>query len=60
MLGLSEKDVTALQPDDLQNRLGSAYRKMFQVGAHYVVDGIADCIDVIEEINTRLKSGGKP
>jgi phosphonoacetaldehyde hydrolase len=60
MLGLSEKEVMALQSDDLKSRLEAAYQKMYQIGAHYVVDGIADCVEIIKEINSRLRSGEKP
>jgi phosphonoacetaldehyde hydrolase len=33
---------------------------MYQVGAHYVVDSIADVMPVLDDIEARLKRGEKP
>ena len=59
-LGLNEKEIEALPADELQRRLETAYKRMYEAGAHYVVDGIWDCDKIIDEINTRLERGEKP
>jgi phosphonoacetaldehyde hydrolase len=53
MLGLDEHQIAALPPTELQQRLASAYDQLYRAGAHFVIDGIADCVPVIEEINRR-------
>jgi phosphonoacetaldehyde hydrolase len=59
-IGLNEADVAALPADELQRRLARAYRRMYQSGAHYVVDGIADVLPLLDEINERLARGERP
>ncbi len=51
MLGLPQVDVARLAPDELAKRMDDAYAKMYQAGAHFVVDGIEDCPAVIDRIN---------
>jgi phosphonoacetaldehyde hydrolase len=60
MLGLTEVEVKALAPDALAARRKSAAESLYKVGAHYVVDSLADCPAIIEDINTRLTRGEKP
>jgi phosphonoacetaldehyde hydrolase len=59
-LGLSEAEVERLKPAELTLRLGRAYQKLRQAGAHYVVDGISDTIPLLDKINLRLSQGEKP
>jgi phosphonoacetaldehyde hydrolase len=59
-LGLSEKEIETLLADELQRRLETAYKRMYEAGAHYVVDGIWACDRIFDEINDRLSSGEKP
>jgi phosphonoacetaldehyde hydrolase len=51
MLGLPQVDVARLSPDDLAAKLEVAYAKMYQAGAHFVVDGVEDCPAIIDQIN---------
>jgi phosphonoacetaldehyde hydrolase len=60
MMGLHKEEIEALPSDEYEARLSSAYDRMYRAGAHYVVDSIADCVKIIEEINARLNSGDKP
>lgn len=60
MLGLDEEEVNALPAEELERQLQGAYRRMLQAGAHYVVDGVADCLNVLDEIAERLKTGEQP
>jgi phosphonoacetaldehyde hydrolase len=59
-LGLNEKEIEALPDDELQRRLQTAYTRMQEAGAHYIVDGIWDCDKILDDINARLARGEKP
>lgn len=59
-IGLPLKEMLALPPAELAARRQRAYTRMYQVGAHYVVDSIADVMPVLDDIETRLKRGEKP
>lgn len=59
-LGLNEKEIEALPADELERRLQTAYTRMNEAGAHYVVDGIWDCDKILDDINARLERGEKP
>ncbi|MBT5872940.1 MAG: phosphonoacetaldehyde hydrolase [Candidatus Latescibacteria bacterium] len=56
-IGLNEAEVNALPKDELDERLDAARTRMYQTGAHYVVDGIADVLPIIDTINGRLSRG---
>ena len=60
LLGLTEAEVQALSPEALAEKREAATAQLFEAGAHYVVDGLIDCLPVLEEINTRLRCGDKP
>ncbi len=51
MLGLPQVDVARMSPNELSARLEDAYAKMYQAGAHFVVDGVEDCPAIIDRIN---------
>ena len=59
-IGLNEKEIAALSPEDYQGRIDRARRRMQQVGAHYVIDGIWDLLPVLDDINDRLAVGERP
>jgi len=60
MLGLSYDDDKALPPASRGRRLAKARAAMTLAGAHYVVDGVADCAAVVRDINARLARGDRP
>ncbi len=60
MLGLSAAEVATLSGDVLDARRQAISVQMIQTGAHYVIDGLWDCLRVIEDINTRLAAGERP
>jgi phosphonoacetaldehyde hydrolase len=60
MFGLTEDQVKNLSPEELSERRKAAADKMYEAGAHYVVDSMADCPVIMEEINYRLKRGESP
>lgn len=59
-IGLTEQEVSALEPEVLKRKLEKAYQRMYQTGAHYVVDSISDVPLVLDEINARLARGERP
>jgi len=60
LFGLSEEQVKMLPEAEFKERRKTALKKMYDAGAHYVVDSLADCPVLIEEINYRLKQGETP
>jgi phosphonoacetaldehyde hydrolase len=59
-MGLTEKEIGALDPEVRQAKLARACKRMRQTGAHYVVDGIADVVPILDDINARLAAGERP
>jgi phosphonoacetaldehyde hydrolase len=59
-LGLGEAEVAALPAEEYARRIERAYTHLASVGAHYVVDGIADVPACLDDIERRLASGEKP
>jgi phosphonoacetaldehyde hydrolase len=59
-LGLSESEVKALEPAALAVKLTAIRRKFYESGAHYVVDGLANTLIVLDQIDERLARGDKP
>lgn len=60
LLGLSEAEVAALAPAALNAKRAEISAQLIQAGAHYVIDGLWDCLRVIEAINARLAAGEQP
>jgi len=58
MLALSQAEMAALSEGELQARLDKAYATLHQAGAHFVVDGVADCCPVLERIHELLRRAG--
>jgi len=59
-MGLTEQEISELDPEIRQARLARAYKRMHQTGAHFVVDSITDVLPALDEINKRLASGERP
>jgi len=59
-LGLTEDQVEALPTDELDRRMDAIEARFKDAGAHYVVKGIWDCLNVVDEIARRLESGDHP
>jgi phosphonoacetaldehyde hydrolase len=60
LLGLSEEELAALSDDEQLFAQDKAEEQLYRAGAHYVIDGIWDLPDVVEEINDRLLAGESP
>jgi phosphonoacetaldehyde hydrolase len=59
-LGLSNDQVDAMDPHDLNQRLATIEASYRKAGANYVAKGIWECLDIVEEINQRLANGEGP
>ncbi len=59
-LGLSPAEAAALAPLELKARLNAIRDRLREAGPHYVVESLADCPRVVDEINQRLARGERP
>jgi phosphonoacetaldehyde hydrolase len=59
-VGLSEAEVNSLPLEELAQRVAQAEVKFRAVGAHFVVESVADIPDVVGRINDRLLAGDSP
>ena len=59
-VGLNESELAALPEDEVRLRVARAADGLAAVGAHYVVESIADVPAIIDEIELRLKMGDRP
>ncbi|MEW6406268.1 MAG: phosphonoacetaldehyde hydrolase [Chloroflexota bacterium] len=59
-VGLNLEEVNALPPEELARRVEKARTELAKMGAHYVVDSIAEVPAVVEDINLRLARGERP
>ena len=59
-LGMTEAEIDALDPEIKERKRQRAYQRMYQSGAHYVVDGIGDALPILDKINERLARGERP
>ncbi len=60
VFGLNQAETDALAPQDYEARYAEAYGKLTRAGAHYVVDSVADLIEVLDEIEGALARGERP
>jgi phosphonoacetaldehyde hydrolase len=59
-IGLTEAEIEALPADEFDRRLARAYQRMQRAGADYVIDGIWDLLECLDDIETRLRRGERP
>jgi len=59
-LGMTRQQAEQLEPEDRHRRLAEIEQRFTAAGAHYVVDGIWQCVPIIDEINQRLARGERP
>ncbi|NUM46652.1 MAG: phosphonoacetaldehyde hydrolase [Anaerolineales bacterium] len=60
LLGLTEAELNACPQDELAERRNAIYAQLYHAGAHFVVDSLADCLPIFDEIDRLLKTGEKP
>lgn len=59
-IGLSRAQWAALSESERQARFEAAKAKFLSLGAHYVIDSVADLLPVIDEISGRIERGERP
>jgi phosphonoacetaldehyde hydrolase len=59
-IGLPLKEVKKLPKAEFEMKRSAAYVRMYQTGAHYVVDSIADVLPCLDDIEARLARGERP
>ena len=59
-IGLSEEEFAALSETERKTRVAAARSNLLAAGAHYVVDSVADCEGVLDEIERRIGNGYGP
>ena len=59
-LGLSQDMVEMLSADDIDRRLAVIDARFREAGAHYVAEGIWECLELVDDISRRLEKGDHP
>src|SRR5262249_26025587 len=59
-VGLLREEVEALGPADGERRRQRAHTRLFQTGAHYAIDSIADLVARLDDIEARIARGERP
>ena len=59
-MGLNEAEFSKLDAEERSWRLTRASTRMYQAGAHFVVDSIADVLPCLDDIERRLQQGERP
>lgn len=59
-LGLTQEQFDLVPANELQAKREMIYAQMYRAGAHFVVDGIWECLPVIEEIQAYIARGERP
>jgi phosphonoacetaldehyde hydrolase len=59
-IGLPLNEVKKLPKAEFEAKRSAAYTRMYQTGAHYVVDSIADVMPCLDDIEARLARGERP
>ncbi len=59
-VGMQYDEWTALPEETKQKHRDRIYPTMYQRGAHYVIDSIADLMPCLDDVEARLRRGEKP
>jgi len=59
-IGLSHEEIQTLDMNELQHLISRAESKLRLAGAHYVANGIWDCLPIIDAIEERISNGERP
>lgn len=60
VFGLTPDETDALSHEDFAVRRAAAYSALTRAGAHFVIDGVADLSEVLDEIEGALARGERP
>jgi phosphonoacetaldehyde hydrolase len=59
-VGLTLGEFRTLSEDEVTGKRAAAMMQLFQAGAHYVVDTIAELPAALDQIQARLRKGKRP
>jgi phosphonoacetaldehyde hydrolase len=59
-IGLSQADWEALEPEERATRQQDAAGRLTEAGAHFTAPSLADCTELLSDIERRLAAGEKP
>jgi len=59
-VGLTMAELAAMSDEAQQERIDAAKKRLEACGADYVIEGVAELLPVIDDINLRLARGEKP
>jgi phosphonoacetaldehyde hydrolase len=59
-IGLSRADWEALAPEERATRKQNAARRLMDAGAHFTAPSLADCTELLADIERRIAAGEKP
>jgi phosphonoacetaldehyde hydrolase len=59
-VGLSRHDWEALPPEEQRTREQNAGRRLMDAGAHFTAPSLADCTEILADIERRIAAGEKP
>merc|ERR1711917_150206 len=59
-VGMTEEQLAAMPKAELEAKVSAARKKLYDSGAHYVIDHISELPQVVDHINQRLAMGLSP
>jgi phosphonoacetaldehyde hydrolase len=59
-VGWTEAEMNALDDSERRSRVAEARQRLAAAGAHYVVDSVAGCDKILDEIDSRLREAEAP
>jgi phosphonoacetaldehyde hydrolase len=59
-VGWTEQEMNALDDSQRRSRVAEARQRLSAACSHYVVDSVAGCEGVLDEIDSRLREGDAP
>jgi phosphonoacetaldehyde hydrolase len=59
-VGLSLEEIQASDKQELQLKIEKAKQKLLNAGAHFVIEGVWECLPVIDIIDNHIHRGIKP
>ncbi len=59
-VGLSQEQLSALSPAQQNERIAAARARLAECGPHYIIEGVADLMPVIDDVTARIARGERP
>ena len=59
-VGLTPAEWSSMNDTERTGRLAAAERLLRNAGAHYIAESVAECDQIFDAIEDRMRSGGRP